>query len=76
MFMFKFDCIWENYHHHHLLIPLSVILHTVHHRSTSSRVPIYIYTHHSFRYEELDGRAVSALGVRSRKLRTGLNGQS
>jgi hypothetical protein len=26
--------------------------------------------------EELDGRAVSALGVRSRKLSTGLNGQS
>jgi hypothetical protein len=25
--------------------------------------------------EELDGRAVSALGVRSRKLSTGLNGQ-
>jgi hypothetical protein len=27
-------------------------------------------------FEELDGRAVSALGVRSRKLSTGLNGQS
>jgi hypothetical protein len=26
--------------------------------------------------EELDGRAVSTLGVRSRKLSTGLNGQS
>jgi hypothetical protein len=26
--------------------------------------------------EELDGRAVSALSVRSRKLSTGLNGQS
>jgi hypothetical protein len=26
--------------------------------------------------EELDGRAVSAVGVRSRKLSTGLNGQS
>jgi hypothetical protein len=26
--------------------------------------------------EDLDGRAVSALGVRSRKLNTGLNGQS
>jgi hypothetical protein len=26
--------------------------------------------------EELDGRVVSALGVRSRKLSTGLNGQS
>jgi hypothetical protein len=26
--------------------------------------------------EELDGRMVSALGVRSRKLSTGLNGQS
>jgi hypothetical protein len=26
--------------------------------------------------EELDGQAVSALGVRSRKLSTGLNGQS
>jgi hypothetical protein len=30
----------------------------------------------SYIYEELDGRAVSALGVRSRKLSTGLNGQS
>jgi hypothetical protein len=28
------------------------------------------------RYEELDGPAVSALGVRSRKLSTGLNDQS
>jgi hypothetical protein len=27
-------------------------------------------------FEELDGRAVSALGVRSRKLSIGLNGQS
>jgi hypothetical protein len=27
-------------------------------------------------FEELDSRAVSALGVRSRKLSTGLNGQS
>jgi hypothetical protein len=27
-------------------------------------------------FEELDGRAVSALGVRSRKLSTGLNYQS
>jgi hypothetical protein len=27
-------------------------------------------------FEELGGRAVSALGVRSRKLSTGLNGQS
>jgi hypothetical protein len=27
-------------------------------------------------FEELDGRAVSALSVRSRKLSTGLNGQS
>jgi hypothetical protein len=27
-------------------------------------------------FKELDGRAVSVLGVRSRKLSTGLNGQS
>jgi hypothetical protein len=32
---------------------------------------VYITLH-----EELGGRAVSALGVRSRKLSTGLNGQS
>jgi hypothetical protein len=42
----------------------------------------YIHTYHSRFipasqiFEELDGRAVSALGVRSRKLSTGLNGQS
>jgi hypothetical protein len=34
---------------------------------------IYIY---SIVAEDLGGRAVSALGVRSRKLSTGLNGQS
>jgi hypothetical protein len=31
---------------------------------------------HYKKLEELDGRAVSALGVRSRKLSTGFNGQS
>jgi hypothetical protein len=34
------------------------------------------FQRYSLHHKELDGRAVSALGVRSRKLSTGLNGQS
>jgi hypothetical protein len=35
-----------------------------------------VYNMHNIETLKLDGRAVSALGVRSRKLSTGLNGQS
>jgi hypothetical protein len=37
---------------------------------------LYVYNMYNIAGEELDGRVVSALGVRSRKLSTGLNGQS
>jgi hypothetical protein len=43
--------------------------------STTSRNIIFCHNLRAL-LEKLDGRAVSALGVRSRKLSTGLNGQS
>jgi hypothetical protein len=41
----------------------------------NEKIYSYISVQHKHK-EELDGRAVSALGVQSRKLSTGLNGQS
>jgi hypothetical protein len=44
--------------------------------SALSRATDHTNEYAILKVEELDGRAVSALGVRSRKLSTGLNGQS
>jgi hypothetical protein len=50
-FLLSFSSITRHFHIHSFYT--DVILHTVHPsllRSTSTRVPIYIHTHHSFRY--------------------------
>jgi hypothetical protein len=51
-------------------------LHRDRQRVTTCFILSYDYDAFSSSYEELDGRAVCALGVGSRKLSTGLNAQS
>jgi hypothetical protein len=58
-----------------------IVVVNINSRESSVKSQYYSYIYFISSYfildeEELDGRPVSALGVRSRKLSTGLNGQS